>query len=90
MFAPPLISVDKHLFDSPLQFSYALREHVEFLAHSKGYLGPFAQEPATSWAAPHLSAIAAKLLSLRPTLKPFEIKTLFAWLAESAKKENNK
>ncbi|MGF1582689.1 MAG: S8 family serine peptidase [Gemmataceae bacterium] len=86
MFAPPLISVDKHIFESPLQFSYALREHVEFLAHSRGYTGPFAQEPATSWAAPHLSGIAAKLLSLRPTLKPFEIKTLFTWLAQATEK----
>jgi hypothetical protein len=79
-FAPPLISVDKHLFDDPLQFAYRLREQVEFLAHGRGYLGPFAGEPATSWAAPHLAGIAARLLSLRPGLKPFEIKTLLYWL----------
>jgi hypothetical protein len=80
-FAPPLISVDKHLFDNPLQFAYALREQIEFQAHARGYLGPFAQEPATSWAAPHLAGIAARLLSLRPGLKPFEVKTLLYWMS---------
>jgi len=79
-FAPPLISVDKALFSDPLDFAYRLREQVEFQAHGRGYLGPFAAEPATSWAAPHLSGIAARILSLRPDLKPFEMKTLLYWL----------
>jgi hypothetical protein len=79
-FAPPLISVDKHLFADPLQFAYQLRDQIEFLGHGRGYLGPFAQEPATSWAAPHLTGIASRILSLRPTLKPFEVKTILYWL----------
>lgn len=79
-FAPPLLSVDKALFDDPLRAAYLLRDQVEFQAHGRGYLGPFAQEPATSWAAPHLAGIACRLLSLRPTLKPFELKTLLYWL----------
>jgi subtilisin family serine protease len=79
-FAPPLLSVDKSLFEDPLHFAYKLREQVEFLAHGRGYLGPFASEPATSWAAPHLAGIAARLLSLRPGLKPFEVKTLLYWM----------
>jgi subtilisin len=79
-FAPPLISVDKHIFADPLQFAYELRDQVEFLAHGRGYLGPFASEPATSWAAPHLAGIAARLLALRPGMKPFEIKTLLYWM----------
>jgi hypothetical protein len=79
-FAPPLISVDKGLFDDPLRFAYHLREQVEFQAHAKGYLGPFAREPATSWATPHLAGIAARILSLKPDLKPFEIKTVLYWL----------
>jgi hypothetical protein len=79
-FAPPLISVDKALFADPLQFAYQLRDQVEFQAHAKGYFGPFASEPATSWAAPHLTGIAARLLSLRPTLKPFEVKTILYWM----------
>jgi hypothetical protein len=83
MFAPPLISVDKQLFADPLQFAYRLHEQVEFEAHGRAYFGPFATEPATSWAAPHLAGIAARLLSLRPDLKPFEIKTLLYWLSRS-------
>ena len=86
-FAPPLISVDKGLFDDPLQFAYQLREHIEFKAHGRGYLGPFAREPATSWAAPHLAGIAARLLSLRPGLKPFEVKTLLYWLSRPPRGE---
>jgi subtilisin len=80
MFSPPLISVDKGLFDDPLRFAYQLRESIEFQAHSRGYLGPFAREPATSWATPHLAGIAARILSLKPDLKPFEIKTLLYWM----------
>ncbi len=79
-FAPPLISVDKALFDDPLRFAYRLRESVEFQAHARGYLGPFAREPATSWATPHLAGIAARILSLKPDLKPFEIKTILYWM----------
>jgi len=79
-FGTPLISVDKGLFDDPLQFAYHLQDRIEFQAHSRGYLGPFAQEPATSWATPHLAGIAARILTLRPTLKPFEMKTLLYWM----------
>lgn len=84
-FAPPLISVDKGLFADPLGFAYKLTEHVEFQAHGKGYLGPLAREPATSWATPHLAGIAARILSLKPDLKPFEIKTVLYWLFRSGK-----
>lgn len=87
MFAPPLISVDKGLFDDPLRFAYKLRESIEFQAHSRGYLGPFAREPATSWATPHLAGIAARVLSLKPDLKPFEIKTILYWMFRSAGKD---
>jgi subtilisin family serine protease len=80
-FAPSLLSVDKELFDDPLRFAYDPRASIEFAARGLGYLGPFAAEPATSWAAPHLSGIVARLLSLRPGLKPFEIKTLLYWMS---------
>ena len=85
-FAPPLISVDKGLFADPLGFAYKLTEHVEFQAHGKGYLGPLAREPATSWATPHLAGIAARILSLKPDLKPFEIKTILYWMFRAAQK----
>jgi subtilisin len=81
LFAPPLLSVDKRLFDEPMRFAYGLHEQVEFQAHGRGYLGPFAQEPATSWAAPHLTGIAARILSLKSDLKPFELKTILYWLS---------
>ena len=89
LFAPPLLSVDKHLFTDPLQFAYALHDQIEFQAHGRGYLGPFAQEPATSWAAPHLTGIAARILSLKPGLKPFEMKTLLYWLFQSIQKKES-
>lgn len=89
-FAPALLSVDKHLFDNSLQFAYALRERIEFQAHGRGYLGPFANEPATSWAAPHLAGIAARILSLRPGLKPFELKTILYWLSETMRKDRTR
>jgi hypothetical protein len=85
-FAPALLSVDKGLFADPLQFAYRLREQVEFQAHGRGYLGPFAAEPATSWAAPHLAGIAARLLSLRPGLKPFEVKTILYWMFQAQRR----
>ena len=84
LFAPPILSVDKRLFVDPLHFAYEPRDQIEFQAHGRGYLGPFALEPATSWAAPHLSGIAARLLSLRQELKPFEVKTLLYWLFKSS------
>lgn len=86
-FATALFSVDKHLFADPLQFAYVLNEHIEFQAHGRGYLGPFAQEPATSWAAPHLAGIAARILSLRPGLKPFEMKAILYWMGQATQRE---
>ena len=65
-----------------LEFAYDLRHQIEFKAHSQGYLGPFAKEPATSWATPHLAGIAARILSLRPDMKPFEIKTVLYWMSK--------
>lgn len=85
-FAPPLLSVDKGTFADPLDFAYRLSEPIEFQAHGRGYLGPFAAEPATSWAAPHLAGIAARILSLRPSLKPFEVKAILYWMVQARDK----
>jgi len=84
-FATPLISVDKNLFADPLQFRVsAPATRSSSRPTARGYLGPFAQEPATSWAAPHLAGIAARILSIRPDLKPFEMKTVLYWLFKSS------
>lgn len=86
IYSPPLISVNKGLFADPLEFLYLLDHAIEFQAHGRGYLGLFTREPATSWAAPHIAGISARILSLRPDLKPFEMKTLLYWLSKSKKK----
>lgn len=88
VFSSPLISVDKGIFDDPLRFAYLLSEQIEFQAYGRGYLGPFAKEPATSWATPHLTGIAARILSLKPDLKPFEIKTLLYWMFQAATRDS--
>ncbi len=85
-FAPPLLSVDKGDGLGPLEFLYRPVEHVEMQAHGKGRLGPFAAQPATSWAAPHITGLAARLLSLRPGLKPFEVKAFLYWIAEARRR----
>ncbi len=88
VLSPPLLSVDKGDFSSQHGFLYHLREKVEFQAYSRGYCGPFADEPATSWAAPHLSGLVACLCSLRPGLKPFEAKTLLYWMSQEPTSES--
>ena len=42
-FAPPLISVDKVVFDDPLRFAYRLSEQVEFQAHGRALSGTVCQ-----------------------------------------------
>jgi subtilisin len=87
-FAPALLSVDKGAFANPLDFAYCLRDAIEFQARGVGYFGPFASEPATSWAAPHLAGIVARLLSLRPNMKLFEMKAMLYWLCQSLDRES--
>ncbi|MEZ6140060.1 MAG: S8 family serine peptidase [Zavarzinella sp.] len=82
VFGTALISVDKGLFPTPLQFGYNVGDTIEFRAHGRGYLGPFSREPTTSWATPHLAGIAARILSMKPDLKPFELKTILYWLCQ--------
>jgi subtilisin family serine protease len=82
-FAPPLLSVDKALFADPLEVRYQPRDQIEFQAHSRGEFGPFAKEPATSWAAPHVTGVAARLLSLCPELRPFEVKALLSLMSRA-------
>jgi subtilisin len=80
VFAAPLLSVGRGEFADPTDFAYDLRDQIEFRAHSLAYFGPLASTPATSWAAPHLAGIAARILSLNPGLKPFEMKAILYWI----------
>lgn len=84
-FGPALISVDKGDFRNRTDFRYRLLQGIEFQAFSRGYLGPFVHQAATSWATPHLAGIAARILSLHPHMKPFEMKTILYWLGEYKK-----
>lgn len=79
----PLVSVDKTDLPSPRLLRYLARAGIEFGAYSRGYFGPFATEVSTSWAAPHLTGMAARLRSAQPDLKPFELKTLLYWLSQT-------
>ena len=83
MHVSAVLILDPSSGDQPFTFHH-LRDQIEFQAHSRGYLGPFAQEPATSWAAPHLTGIAARILSLRPDLKPLELKAVLYWMFRAA------
>jgi subtilisin len=82
LHAAPLISVDQGETTEPGRFRFAPNEGVEFSAYARGYLGAMARERATSWATPHLAAQAVRLLGVHPGLRPFELKTILAWLAD--------
>jgi subtilisin len=84
LFAPALLSVNKDLFADPLVMSFQ-EGSIEFAGQGTGQVGPFATSPSTSWAAPHVTGLAARLLSLKPELRPFEVKTLLYWWAEKTR-----
>jgi hypothetical protein len=86
VFAAPLLSVGRGEFADPTDFAYDLHDQIEFRAHSRAYFGPLASTPATSWAAPHLAGIAARILSVRPGLKPFEMKAILYWIQRARQK----
>ena len=84
-----LIKVYWGAFDNPLHFLYQLkpRSLTEFVAHGD-YVripqpgGGYVQQSGSSFAAPHLSAICALLISKYPQLKSFEVKTILYAMAE--------
>ncbi len=80
-FGATVIGVDRHDGREPRDIRYAPRERIEFQAPGRARLGPLAAIAATSWAAPHVSGVIAQLLTLRPGLTPFEIKTLLVRLS---------
>jgi hypothetical protein len=86
--SPPIISVDKATIAGPVPMRYQPQAGIEFAARAVGRLGVFSREPATSWAAPHATAVIAKILSMKPGMKPFELKTMLYWM--SAEPEGNR
>lgn len=79
--APPLLGVSGGDWSDPFRVAYHPGSWVEFSARSTAHMGVLGRQPASSWAAAHVSALVARLLELWPGLRPFEVK---ARLAESA------
>jgi subtilisin len=72
----PLIGVTKGPWHDELVLKYRPDERVEFQATASASGDFLTQTPASSWAAPHVTALAARLLSQWPGLKPFEVKSM--------------
>ncbi len=72
----PLIGVQKGPWHADVVIRYNPRERVEFEATGSSPDDLLTATPASSWAAPHVTALVVKLLSLNPALKPFDIKSL--------------
>jgi len=80
-FGPSLFGVALHTGSDPGDIRYRPGERIEFAAPGRGGHGPLGRLASTSWAAPHVSAAIARLLSAMPNLRPFEVKTLLARLS---------
>lgn len=79
--APPLLGVAAGAWDDPFRVAYHPGSWVEFSARATAHMGVLGRQPASSWAAAHVSALVARLLELWPGLRPFEIKARLAELA---------
>lgn len=75
LLGAPLIGVTKGPWHEEMKIRYQPCERVEFQATASCEGDFLTMTPASSWAAPHVTAIVARLLSLQPGLKPFEVKT---------------
>jgi hypothetical protein len=82
LLGAPLIGVTKGPWHDELQLRYCPQERVEFQATASADGDFLTQTPASSWAAPHVTALVARLLSLQPSLKPFEIKSMLYRLGQ--------
>ena len=81
VFESSLFSVNKKLLDGMLKFKYFPQAGLEFLGHGYADLAPIGSDLETSWATAHLSGTAAKIVSLCPTIKPFEMKSILYWVS---------
>ena len=81
VFESSLFSVNKKLLDGMLRFKYFPQAGLEFLGHGYADLAPIGLDLETSWATAHLAGTAAKIVSLCPTIKPFEMKSILYWVS---------
>ncbi|RLS21338.1 MAG: peptidase M1 [Planctomycetota bacterium] len=81
VFESSLFSVNKKLLDGMLKFKYFPQAGLEFLGHGYADLAPIGSDLETSWATAHLAGTAAKIASLCPTIKPFEMKSILYWVS---------
>ncbi len=81
VFESSLFSVNKKLLEGMLKFKYFPDAGLEFLGHGHADLAPFGSDLATSWATAHLAGTAAKIVSLYPKIKPFEMKSILYWVS---------
>lgn len=82
-----LIAVDYDEIEEPFRFFYREGNRVEFVAPGVNVKAPapgggMMLHTGSSFAAPHISGIAALILSRHPEMKPFELKTVLYRLAE--------
>lgn len=83
-----LIAVESGSFENALSFNYRLERPVEIEAHGAYVRAPspggkYQMWTGTSFACPHVTAIAARLRSVIPDLSPFELKTFLRCLREN-------
>lgn len=76
-----VLAVNSQSFKDPLKFNYLLNTPIELESNGIYVEAPNPQGghklyTGTSFACPHISGIVARLLSIYPGLRPFEIRTL--------------
>lgn len=76
-----LFSVNRKQLEGILKFRYAPSRGLEFQGHGMAPLAPAGSDPATSWATGYLSGYAARIASLNPGIKPFEMKSILYWIS---------
>ena len=86
-----LIAVDNESFSEPMEFHYRLGRAVEFVAngiyvHAPSPGGKYRWFTGTSFACPHVTGLVARLKSVLPDLKPFQVKALL-WCLRSNRED---
>ncbi len=76
-----LIAVDNESYPEPMMFEYRTGKPMELSARGIYVRAPktgggYQLWTGTSFACPHITGVVARLLSLNPTLTPFQVKTL--------------